>query len=367
MNPTDYSNTLFWQRIKRWLLRHIWFTRVVIILSFLAVLTVLISLFSKPVSSLLQKILYGPKVVTTFFTDPLYTLPSYQNHTNILILGKGNASHEAADLTDTIIFLSLDLVNNEVLMLSIPRDIWITSLAAKINTAYYYGEQKEKGGGFPLVEDAVYEIVGQPIHYVAMVDFDGFVKLIDLLGGVDVTVDQSFTDEFYPIPGKEDDECNGDPEFRCRYEVLHFEKGLQHMDGQTALKFSRSRHAEGDEGTDFARSARQQKVLKAIKEKLSSSQVYLNPSKLLELKKLASQYITFNKDISEKIYAGLAGFGYNFWRSGKEITTITLDTGDDDNPGFLVNPPVEKYDQWVLEPSAGTWDEFQAYLRQKMK
>ena len=94
--------------------------------------------------------------------------------------------------------------------------------------------------------------------------------MIDFIGGVEVNVENSFIDKEFPITGKENDLCNNDLEYKCRYKIISFTKGVSSMDGQTALNFVRSRHAEGSEGTDFAREKRQQKVIEAIKNKLIS-------------------------------------------------------------------------------------------------
>jgi len=98
--------------------------------------------------------------------------------------------------------------------------------------------------------------------------------MVDLLDGVEVDVENTFDDYRYPINGKENDLCDGDPEYDCRYEDIHFDQGLQLMSGETSLKYVRSRNAEGDEGTDFARSQRQQRLLLSFKEKNIYSKIY---------------------------------------------------------------------------------------------
>jgi LCP family protein required for cell wall assembly len=281
-------------------------------------------------------------------------------------MGVAGGEHEGKDLTDTMIFTSIDLGSGDVVMLSIPRDIWLDSLQAKVNTAYHYGQKKSAGGGFVLAKDAVYQITGQSIHYVVVLDFSGFVKAVNLVGGVDVEVERSFTDEQYPIPGKETDECGGDSQLRCRYETIRFEKGLQHLDGETALKFVRSRNAQGEEGTDFARSNRQQKVIVAFKNKLLSSSTLLAPGKLLALKQTFSQNVTFDKELSEEELGGFASLFWRFVRGRNSLRTLTLDTGTEENPGFLINPPIKQYGQWVLVPRAGDWSQFQEFLSQKL-
>ena len=351
-------------KIKRKLGHHIWLSRLMILVAAVLVLGLLFWMLSAPIWGFLTQIWRGPKAITTFFSDPLYTLPSYEARTNVLLIGMGGEEHDGGKLTDTIIFMALDLKHDQISMLSIPRDIWVPSLGTKINAAYAIGAQESTASGYTILEDAVYEIVDQPIHYIVGVDFDGFEELVDALGGVSVHVDRGFVDERYPIRGKGMDDCGGDPEFGCRYETLSFEPGDQIMDGKTALKFARSRYAQGEEGTDYARSLRQQKVILAVKDAISDGNVLLNPSKLLELKGIFDRYIVVDPELGDDEYAGFASFALAFWRSGNEIKTITLDQGSEEVPGFLVNPPIQVYDAWVLEPRGASWDQFQAYFRQ---
>ncbi len=213
-------------------------------------------------------------VTKTLQVSPIKTLLSlgglktYNNHVNVLFLGIAGGDHDGPNLSDSIVVVSYDLKVNHLATISIPRDVWSEALRDKINSAYAYGEAKKKGAGFILAKAEVETIIGQPIHYGAAINFDQFEELIDFLGGVEVNVENSFVDKEFPIAGSENDLCNDDPEYKCRYKTISFTKGLSSMDGQTALNFVRSRHAEGSEGTDFAREKRQQKVIEAIKNKL---------------------------------------------------------------------------------------------------
>lgn len=205
--------------------------------------------------------------------------------TNILIMGRGGEGHEAPDLTDTMILLSVSHNTSAATMISIPRDLWIDSLSAKVNSAYFYGK-KNGTGGLTSAKTIVEGVVGQPIHYAVVIDFSGFKKIIDALGGVEVDVERGFVDKEYPIAGRENDECGGDKTYTCRYETIEFKSGKQFMDGETALKYVRSRHAPGDEGTDIARAARQQRLIAAIKEKTLTTNILFNTQKIQELVKL---------------------------------------------------------------------------------
>lgn len=292
------------------------------------------------------------------------SLVQSNQRTNILFLGSGGAGHEAPELTDTIIFVSLDHKLKNPVFLSLPRDIWISSMRAKLNTAYYYGNQKREGGGIVLAKASVAEVLGQQVHYGAVLDFSGFVKLVDLLGGLAVNVDRSFDDYRYPIPGRENDNCGGDSEFKCRYEHVRFEQGKQVMYGERALKFVRSRNAEGEEGTDFARSVRQQKVILAIRGKLFSPSTILNPAKLKGVLDIVNDSIetdipTDKLPIFARMFLGI---------KQNEIKNVVLDGGTigDAQTGLLVNPPISgNYDnQWVLVPRDETWEEVRGWVKE---
>lgn len=308
----------------------------------------------------------GPKLAFSLMTADTSSLDSNNNRTNILLLGVSGGDHEGNDLTDTMIFISIDKNDADTVMLSLPRDVWLDSLQAKINTAYHYGEERKEGGGFVLVKDAVYEVVNQPVHYVVLMDFQGFVQLIDLLDGIEVKVDRSFDDYKYPIAGRENDECGGDLEYKCRYEHLHFDAGLQHMNGQSALKYVRSRNAEGEEGTDFARSQRQKQILLALKDRILSLDVMFNPKKIMEIRSTLGSNVKLDTQFSQQQTTAFLSLFLRFVKNHNQIRTLSLDYGDEENPGFLYNPPIEEYGQWVLIPRDNDWSRIHKYFDEKI-
>jgi LCP family protein required for cell wall assembly len=176
---------------------------------------------------------------------------------NILLLGSDERPDEGgAGLTDTIILATFDQTNQTIGMLSLPRDLWVPvpslGTTAKINMAYGLGEQNAYPGGGPqMVKDTVSSFVGRPVDYFVRVNFDGFREIIDLIGGIDVNVPYTIHDEEYPT------EDYG-------VEVFHLEAGPQHLDGETALKYARTRH--GDD--DYSRARRQQDIIRTIAKKV---------------------------------------------------------------------------------------------------
>ncbi|MBC7322593.1 MAG: LCP family protein [Acetomicrobium sp.] len=163
---------------------------------------------------------------------------------NICIVGKDNTedSHRA----DTILFTTLDLDNKTVQVLSIPRDTRVQIPGRgwdKINHAYPYG-------GIELLNRTLINYLGMPIHYYIELDYNSFPKIVDLLGGVDIYVEKRL---------KYVDKAGG--------LYIDIPQGLQHMDGETALKFVRFRH---DALGDIGRIKRQQQFMKALLQKIAN-------------------------------------------------------------------------------------------------
>lgn len=277
-----------------------------------------------------------------------YLFQPKAGRTNILVLGVSGENYTGSDLTDSIIFFSVENKTGESLLLSLPRDIWVAPLRTKLNSIYHYK-------GIEETREVVGDILGQDIDYNLIIDFDIFVEMVDLLDGIEVDVENTFDDYRYPIDGKENDLCDGDPEYDCRYEHIHFDQGLQLMDGQTSLRYVRSRNAEGDEGTDFARSQRQQRLLLSLKKKILTPKFIFNFQRIEQLVTLLNENI--KTDITQKDYGDLIKIGLKIKKS--KMRTEVL------NDGYLINPPPskEKYDnQWVLVPKAETWDKIHQYV-----
>lgn len=155
--------------------------------------------------------------------------------------------------------------------------------------------------------------------------------------------------------------CGGDPTFACRYETIHFEKGLQHMDGERALKYVRSRQSEGDEGTGFARDKRQQQVLVALKNKIIDYPFLRQPNKLKEMLNKVNEMVQTDMNWSEKVL--LIKLLWNLRH--RNIRRINLDSGDKEKEikGFLKNPSIWEYDGiWVLIPRTGDFEEIHEYI-----
>jgi len=176
---------------------------------------------------------------------------------NVLLLGTDARADEVGPpLTDTLILLTLDPQTGTAGMLSLPRDLWLPipnmDVTTKINTAYRLGESSNyPGGGAQLAKDTVSSFIGQPVQYYTRISFNGFTEVVDLIGGVDVVVPNTIHDEEYPTVD-------------YGVETFHLDAGVQHMDGDTALKYVRTRHVD----SDYGRARRQQQVIRAVTDKI---------------------------------------------------------------------------------------------------
>lgn len=257
--------------------------------------------------------------------------------TNILIGGIGGKGHPGGELTDSLMLASLDNDTKSVTLFSIPRDFYVAYpkeskiSAGKINALYPIGQSENQGVN--LLSQKVSEITGQPIHHYMIIDFTGFKSIVNALGWVEVNVPNDIYDREYP------NESWG-------YEVFSIKKWLQTLDGATALKFARSRHST----TDFDRSARQQLLVRAIKDKALSLGVIINPWKISDLINSVRDNLSTDLTVWE-----LVDLGMNFKDiDNKNIVMYSLNNECDSGvcmPGaYLYQPSMELFGTWTVIP-----------------
>lgn len=267
---------------------------------------------------------------------------------NLLFLGYGGAGHDGSLLTDSMIIMHVNTNTGKAALISVPRDLWIPG-NRKINS-------EGSINGFQNVGPLIQSVTGQHIDYFVSVDFGGFTKIIDGLGGVTIQVPQTFDDPYYPITGQENNTCGFtedqinalkakysgtalEEQFPCRFEHLHFNKGPVTLDGTTALKFVRSRHGD----SDFGRSLRQFAVLTGIENKLIS---------LKSMGKLDDTINTLSNIVRTDLNAGtIKSLLTVFGDPGKyTITQIQLTTTN------VLNETTSSDGQDILVPKAGNFN-----------
>ncbi len=277
---------------------------------------------------------------------------------NILLLGRGGGNHSAPDLTDTLMIASIDPVNHTSTLLSIPRDMWVKPAgygAMKINAAWETGKYKYLGkisssmsssqatqAGFQVVDQTISDVIGIPIHYNLLVDFNAFSKAVDTVNGVTINVPTDLVD---PTMAWEN---NHNP-------VLA-KAGVQDFNGTRALIYVRSRETT----SDFARAQRQRAVLLALKDKAQSVGVISNPVKLAGLMSALSDNAQTDMSI---------GDASRLYTITKDIAPATVNSiGLADAPNsYVTTAPVNG--QSTVQPKAGMFNytEIQNYIRNALK
>ncbi|HLF26510.1 MAG TPA: LCP family protein [Anaerolineae bacterium] len=190
----------------------------------------------------------------------------------ILLMGvdRRAAQGDVPTRSDAITLITIDPNSHTAAMLSIPRDLYVPLAGMdrvdRINTAYFFGQANQlPGGGAQTAKDTITWNLGIPVHKHVIINFEGFKRAIDALGGIDIDVPTRIVDNAYPT------EDYG-------FEQLVIEPGLQHMDGTLALKYVRTRHQD----SDFGRLQRQQQVILAVRDKALSLDVLAQLPQLLD-------------------------------------------------------------------------------------
>ena len=322
------------------------------------------------------------------FVDAFNQLEPYSQ----LLLGYGGGGHEGGKLTDSILLAHIIPADKQIYLIAIPRDTWVALPTVgggelthwKVNAAYPIGlddrtyphkplQYTGEAGGGQLAKTAVHTITNLPVDSFAAIDFAGFIRTINALGGITVQVERTFTDPLYPIEELKNDSCGRIEEdiaaitatmsatqiehermFPCRYETLSFTAGSTVMDAETALKYARSRHSTED-GGDFNRAARQRQVLLAVKKKVLATNFF---PKILPL--ISSLSYSLQTDLTtEKLEEFLR---YSNDLSTSQITSIALSTEN-----VLANS-YSSNGQFILAPRAGedNWSDVHTWLEQQM-
>lgn len=263
-----------------------------------------------------------------------------QGRINILLLGRAGEHYPGKNLTDTVMIMSIDTANKKVALLSLPRDLYApipeTTLYTKINSLYQYGLSQD--AGVEPLRQSVEQITGQNIDYFFVLDFDGFEKAVDALGGIQVDVLRDFYDTRYP--GK-----------NYSYETFEIKKGWQTLDGQTALKYVRERH--NDPEGDFGRAKRQQQVIQAIKDKAFSAGTFLHVFAVNALLNTLGESVKTDMSIDDmESFLSLAKT-----LDTENVSSIVIDAWKKESLLRVSHIQVGAIAAFILVPRVGNWSE----------
>ncbi len=279
---------------------------------------------------------------------------------NLAVLGYGGVGHDGAYLTDSIMVISLSPGDHATTLISVPRDLWVqvppdSGQYSKLNTAFQDGYDNgydssagklapgQIAGGLEAAAK-VSDITGLGVSYFMTINFQGFRDLVDALGGVDVNVPVAFTAQ-YPI--------NDNPQINAGWKTIHFATGPQHMNGERAIEYARARYVlyPASEGSDFARSIRQQLLIRAIVSRLRSPAAWPGLSNALSALQRAIytnlsladlSAFTLKLDLSHAAHAGLTN------------DNVLVDAQSPDG-------------QDILLPRNGDWSAVKRYVASQLK
>ena len=258
-----------------------------------------------------------------------------EGRVNVLLLGmRGANDPHGGLLADSIMVASFNTKDNKVALISVPRDLYVqipgTSERGKLNSVYAHWESGGKGQGIQKMEEMMGTITGLKIDHAIAMNFDGFKKLIDAVGGVDVRLAKPFSEMKQFMEGNE---CGG---------TFALPAGTSHLNGDKALCYSRARETTND----FDRSKRQQIVLKALKDKLISLGTLADFSKVNNILNIIGANVKTDLTPEE-----MKGF-YDQYSSMKEAD-IVQQVFENSEKGLLKVPEVGTGLGYVVIPIAG--------------
>lgn len=303
---------------------------------------------NKPLAQLIRPVSRGtgePQIQDT----PAYNVIMGRSW-NILLLGSDNDGkyNFPAVLTQVMMVIHIDPDNGNVSMVSIPRDSWVPIAGVggmhKIDQAFFLGVTKNGNtfeNGVQTARTTIEQDYGITIDRYAWVGLSGFAKVIDTLGGVDIDLTHPVVDDAYP----NDTGTGSNASDPFAYKRLYLPPGPQHLNGEQALEYVRSRHS--DLIGDIGRTQRQQQVLEALKKKLTVSSVLANLSQII--KDVTGQVYT---DLSESEMIAFANFGRTLQSSAIQRITLGPGQGSQDYGDYsTVYDPVIGSNQDVILPN----------------
>lgn len=229
--------------------------------------------------------------------------------------------------TDSLILVSIDPAATSIGLLSIPRDLWVEIPGQeerdRINRAYFLGEVRATGGGARLLQQTVSWNLGMRVHNYVLVDFKVLVDFVDLLGGVEVSIDYTINDERYP------DNNYG-------YDPFYLEPGRHTLDGEDALRFARTRHGNND----VLRAGRQQQVINGIRERALSLNFLQLIGQIPALLTSLSEHLKTGLDIQQIVQ--LALFAKDVEADNIQMRVMNFE--------YVEEYTTEEYQQQVLIP-----------------
>lgn len=295
----------------------------------------------------LEKLTHGNIGLWDVFTAKDVELKKGENgRTNILVLGTSGyemdgSGHDGAQLTDSIMIISLDQENKDVAMLSLPRDLHVgytCTATGKVNEIYWCANQDgtDEAAGIQAAEEQIGEILGLDFQYYVHLDWGALVQAVDAVGGVTVTLDEDIFDD---------------------WTNTYITAGVPTtLNGEEALGLARARH--GTYSGDFTRGASQQKILIALKERVMEQG--LSVGQLFDLMNALGDNVRmdFNADELKTLYNIMGDFNMDNIR---QVTLLDADKGIN----LLTTGTIGGISYVLPTAGDGIYTDIQTYIKQQ--
>ncbi len=249
---------------------------------------------------------------------------------NILLLGIDRRSRfETSFRSDIMILMAINPLTKKIVLISVPRDLWVSG--GRINAVYAQN-------GWEGMRNAFEKITGLKPDNFVLTDFRDFSWIIDAMNGITVNIEKTFTDSEFPV-----DATKG-------YQTVTFTQGVERLTGERALIFSRSRHGNNSEGSDWMRQKRQHLILRGMKDAIIQPGSIFNPM----IVEKAFDLVT-NGKMDTNLTLNDAKYLWDLYQNRDQYTieSIYMDSN------YVYNPPMSDYGgAWVLIPKNNDYSIF---------
>jgi LCP family protein required for cell wall assembly len=307
--------------------------------------------------------LFGGNLFSIFSTTKLKGEDS--GRVNILLAGNSadDPGHNGANLTDSIMLVSIDTKNNTAFLLSIPRDLWVQTDNngwQKINDAYVDGQTNGFSapgypkGGMGELEQIVSQKFGIPIDYYALINYAAIKDAVDAVGGITVDIQSPDPRGIY----------DPDIDYATHTVLADYSNGEHTLNGEQALDLARARGeaygSYGFEASDFARTQYQREMLVALKEKADSISVLANPAKLSSLADAIGNNVTTDFSLSQVHRL------YDLTKPIKGSAIQSLSLNDANGKDLLTNYDIDGQDSLIPALGINNYSAIQAFVAQQI-
>lgn len=294
----------------------------------------------------------------------IYATPVLNPQFNVILLGLDPRDDELekTSTTDTIIFASLNLDTTNLSLFSLPRDLWLTDQKFKINNLYPTSLQSNSSP-YKYLTAQFSALLNQRIDGIVVINTQSLTKLVNIVGGVDVFLNQPLVDKSYPNPA-----YIASPSAKVPiYITIQYPQGLNHLNSDNIIPFVRSRKSSdlvSQGGTDLGRIARQQQLIEAVIKKISNPSFYRHPQNITRLFDFYRHEIQTN--ITDSLLSSIL-FQLKFQIFNFHLARFQLPIGDNSQTGVIYHPDFLVEGQWVFLPTGQNYSKIQQYINQNLQ